>query len=98
MCSYQLWHTEQFTKEFLKLPKEIRRRYKKQFEKLKIDPFSIGKPLRNPYTRELKNKNYRVYYLIVEKSVLVLLADVSKKKGQQETIEQIRRLYGEFVK
>ena len=90
MNNYIILTTESFDKEFKELPQEIQTRFKKQFIRLQTDPLATGKPLRgSKYFRELKNTKYRVYYLVYETEVLVLLAGLSNKKTQQEEIEYI---------
>ena len=39
--------------------------------------------------RELKYQDYRLYYLVYEKKVIVLLVSISDKKNQQEIIDSI---------
>lgn len=88
--AYLLKETEDFEKQFSKLPKDIRLRFEKQFNKLKENPFALGKPLKGyPWFRELKCGVYRVYYLVYESEVIVLFVGVSDKKSQQEMIDFI---------
>ncbi|MFW6231258.1 MAG: type II toxin-antitoxin system RelE family toxin [Nanoarchaeota archaeon] len=87
---YVLKETEEFRKEFLKLPANIQKRFRKQMIRLKENPFALGKPLKGKrWLRELKNKKFRVYYMIIEEDVLVLLISVSDKKHQQKVIDAI---------
>ena len=87
---YVIKETHEFKKQFLKLAKNIRKRFKRQFFKLKKDPFSIGDPLKGRnWFREIKNEKFRVYYVISEKQVFVLLVSVSQKKDQQNSIDTI---------
>ena len=101
MVNYKLKETKEFSKEFRKLPTEIKKRFKEQFKKVEIDPFSIGKPLGYEWFRELKNKGFRVYYLIYEDEIIVLFVGVSDKKSQQNVINIIKhnvKVFGDFVK
>ena len=82
--------TDEFEHQFNKLPSYIKNRFEKQFKKVEVNPFMIGKPLGFPWFRELKNDKFRVYYLIYEKQIIVLFVGVSDKKSQQETIELIK--------
>jgi mRNA-degrading endonuclease RelE of RelBE toxin-antitoxin system len=91
MPTYNIIRTADFRKEFDRLPAEIKKRFEKQFKRVEVSPFSVGKPLGNYWTRELKNKCYRTYYVVYGKEVVVLLAGVSGKKDQERTIQIIRR-------
>jgi hypothetical protein len=57
-----------------------------------------GKPLSYNYFREKRIKEKRVYFLIYENLKIVLIVNVSNKKYQQETINEIKLLMGEFKK
>jgi putative component of toxin-antitoxin plasmid stabilization module len=69
----------------------------KRISKLQYNPYS-GKPLGFRYLRELKIDKFRVYYLIYEKEVIILLVTVSNKKQQQNTIKFIKDNINEFQK
>jgi mRNA-degrading endonuclease RelE of RelBE toxin-antitoxin system len=86
---YTILYTDQFMKNFLKLDKSIQKRFERQINYLVKNPF-IGKPLGIKYFRELKVMNYRLYYAINDKEILVLLVDTSTKKDQQKTIQEIK--------
>lgn len=85
---YNIFKTEKFVKKFDKLDNNIKLRFEKQFRILETNPF-IGKPLKSKWFRELKVDKYRVYFLIKEQKVSLLLIDLSDKKGQQESIDFI---------
>ena len=90
-----------FTKNFKKRFKKIIPRPLQDYAwtiiwKLAEDPF-IGKPLGDPYFRELKIAEFRIYFIIYQEHVVVVLADVSNKKQQQDTINMLRR-NREFIK
>jgi mRNA-degrading endonuclease RelE of RelBE toxin-antitoxin system len=87
--SYVVQETKLFRKQFMKLSKEIRQRFNKQISRLAEDPFSIGKPLQQPWLRELKNRKYRVYYYIHKNNVIVILLALSEKKDQEKIIKMI---------
>jgi len=90
MTEYELLETDDFSKEFFKLPIEIQLRFDKQFRRLVLDPYGIGDPIKGRrWFRELKNKKYRVYYVIFEDKVVVMLVGISVKKNQQKTIDEI---------
>ena len=84
---YSLKETEEFENEFKKIPKDIKLRFENQFKKVAENPYSLGKPLGYKWFRELKNKGYRVYYIIYDKEVVVLFVGVSGKKTQQKVID-----------
>lgn len=54
------------------------------------NPF-VGKQLSYKFLREKRIKDKRIYYLVYEDIVLVLLIAVSKKKDQQMTINHIKK-------
>ena len=62
---YRIIQTEEFEKEFNKLPALIQKKFKKQIEKVAENPYAVGKKLRvYDWLRELKTDKYRLYYLI----------------------------------
>ena len=84
---YKIRKTEQFKRQFKKLSKPIKNRFKRQLNKICINPFGLGKPISRSYFREVKNKGYRLYYLIFKDEIIVLLIGVSDKKYQQGLID-----------
>ncbi|MDP7506790.1 MAG: type II toxin-antitoxin system RelE/ParE family toxin [Candidatus Woesearchaeota archaeon] len=90
MAEYELIETTDFEKSFNKLPIQIKERFKIQFNNLKDDPYSQGKPLGYKRFRELKNDAYRVYYLVYDNEIIVLFVGVSDKKDQQEVIDVVK--------
>ena len=100
MDKYELKETQEFEKQFSKLPEHIKHRFEKQFRKVEENPYTIGKPLGYDWFRELKNMIYRVYYLIYKKDIIVLFVGVSDKKNQQESVDLIKenfKLFKEVV-
>ncbi len=100
MAGYKLKKMDKFEKGFNKLPSDIKFRFEKQFRKLEENPYTIGKPLGQRWFRELKNRAYRVYYLIYDEMVIVLLVGVSNKKNQKKVIFFIKnslRLFKDYV-
>jgi mRNA-degrading endonuclease RelE of RelBE toxin-antitoxin system len=93
--------TEHFEKKFLKIiPYALQEQAWTRIRQLSSNPF-IGKPLRYDFIRELKLGKFRIYFVIFEEEVVVLLADISDKKHQQEVIDMIysqRELLREYVK
>lgn len=96
MQKYELKATKEFLDNFGNLPKDIQFRFEKQFKRLIADLYSLGKPIQGKrWFRELKQKGYRVYYLIWENELKVILPDSSAKNNQNKTIENI---YNKFIK
>ena len=91
MPRYKLVQTRDFEKEFKKLPEEIKKRFQKQFRRVAQNPYATGKPLGHKEFRELKNKNFRVYYMIYNTKIIVLLVGASDKKAQKSTIYYIKK-------
>ena len=88
--AWELEETEEFEKQYGKLPTDIKDRFEKQFRKVEENPYGIGKTLGCPWFRELKNDKFRVYYLIYDQQVIVLFVGVSDKKSQQIAIDVIK--------
>jgi len=97
---FKVFRTRTFEKEFDKLPKAEKKEIENFEKKLSENPY-IGKPLGLVFFREKKLNGRRVYYLIYDDFVVVLMVALSSKKAQQATIDAIKeRLdeYGETVK
>ena len=92
---FRVYRTERFEKEFHKLPNAEKREIGKFEEKLSENPF-LGKPLGYPFFREKKLNNRRVYYLVYENFVVVLIVAIGDKKTQQATIEDIKRRLDDY--
>jgi mRNA-degrading endonuclease RelE of RelBE toxin-antitoxin system len=90
MRKYVLIKTSYFKKKFNKLSSDVKNVFEKHFEKLIINPFGIGKPLGNKWIRELKHKKFRVYYVIYEKELFILVVGSSDKKDQSHMINYIK--------
>ena len=97
---FEIKETEAFVRSFQKLPDELKERFVRQLRKVKENPFGLGKTLRYTWLRELKQGKFRLYYLIYESEVIILLVEVSEKKEQQASIEGIlknREIFKEAV-
>tara|TARA_Y100000031_G_C7869072_1_gene225491 strand:+ start:97 stop:417 length:321 start_codon:yes stop_codon:yes gene_type:complete len=97
---WELKETNEFEKEFDKIPSDIKKRFEDQFRQVEKDPYSIGKPLGYKWFRELKNQGWRVYYLIYDNKIIVLFVGVSDKKGQQAVINILKhnlKMFKEFI-
>jgi mRNA-degrading endonuclease RelE of RelBE toxin-antitoxin system len=95
MPNFRIFITESFEKEFAKLSKQEQKRIEKAKEQLKLNPF-VGKPLGYTFFREKKIGNKRLYYLIYEEKVIVLLVAYGGKKNQQAIINAIKASFQEF--
>lgn len=96
---HKILETEIFRKRFNKLiPKNSIEYIQKAIRKLENNPYNQGKPLGYRFVRELKFKKFRIYYLIYDKYLIVLLITVSNKKNQQETINLIKKNLSEYLK
>jgi len=79
---------ESFTKKFeKKIPEQIREQFRKKILLLEQNPY-MGKPLNYSFIRELKNKKFRLYYLINDKKVI--LVDCGNKKSQEKDIKKLK--------
>lgn len=98
---FKVYRTKTFDKDFNKLPKSEQREIEK-FEKKQLteNPF-VGRPLGLIFFREKKLNNRRIYYLIYEEFVIVLMVAITDKKTQQATIDNIKEnldIYYELIK
>lgn len=95
--SYLIKTTEYFEERFEKvIPKNKKDDIRRRILGLAKNPY-IGKPLGNKYIRELKLNKFRIYFLVYESEIVVLVVDVSDKKHQQETIERILKNKPEYA-
>ncbi|MBI5397915.1 hypothetical protein HZB03_00495 [Candidatus Woesearchaeota archaeon] len=97
---WELKETNEFGHEYKKLPTDIKDRFENQFNKLRENPYGLGKTLGYPWFRELKNDKFRLYYLIYDQQVIVLFVGVSAKKNQQMVINIIKnnlKMFKEFI-
>jgi len=82
--------TPSFNQGFNKIiPKNLQGDIERRILKLSVNPHN-GKPLGNSLW-ELKAGKFRIYYIIFESEILVLMVDVSDKKHQQETINSLKK-------
>ena len=92
---FEVFRTPTFEKEFSKLPKTERIAIEKFERKLSENPY-LGKPLGYVFFREKKLNGKRVYYLVYEGFIIVLMVAISDKKTQQGTIDEIRQKLDEY--
>jgi len=95
--AYKVFRTATFTKKFKKLPKEEQLIINKFIkETLTVNP--RGKPLGVHGIMEKKIKGRRIYYIVYEGYLIVLMVAISGKRDQQDTIDTIRKYLPEFLK
>ena len=86
---FKVFRTKSFDREFDKLPKTEQIEIENFEKKLAENPFA-GKPLGYVFFREKKLNGRRVYYLVYEDFVIVLMVAISDKKTQKATIDSIK--------
>jgi len=92
---FKVYRTKAFDKEFSKLPKTEQKEVVKFEKEISENPF-VGKPISYDFFREKKLNGRRVYYLIYEDFVVVLMVAISDKKAQQSTIDAIKDKLDEY--
>lgn len=95
--TYAVYTTENFEKEIKGLPEAGREIIKKIFLQLKENPY-IGNAIRYRFFREKRIREKRIYYLIYDDLLAVLVVAFGGKKEQQETINRIIKYLPEFKK
>ena len=99
--SYILLFDKQFTKDYRKLDNSLQIEGDKKLKRLKENPKEMGKPLKFfPNLYELHLRMYRIYYIIQESEVKVLVLSVEHKDRQDNylrslTLEKIKHLLEE---
>jgi len=99
--SYILLFDKQFTKDYRKLDNSLQIEGDKKLKRLKENPKEMGKPLKFfPNLYELHLRMYRIYYIIQESEVKVLVLSVEHKDRQDKylrslTLEKIKHLLEE---
>lgn len=92
---YKVYRTETFDQRVKKLSKKEQNQITHIENQLKTNPF-VGKSLGYRFFREKKIGGKRIYYLVYEDKVIVLLVAVSDKKTQQATINKIKSELPEY--
>ena len=92
---YAVYTTKSFDRETEKLSKEEQERIQKIFLQLKENPY-VGDQLQYRHLREKRVKEKRVYYLVYDDLLAVLVVAVSGKKDQQATINHIIDNFDEY--
>jgi len=92
---YKVYRTETFDRQVKKLSKEEQKQVERIEHQLKINPL-VGKPLGYAFFREKRIREKRIYYLVYNELVVVLLVGLSDKKTQQATINGIKNKLPEY--
>jgi putative component of toxin-antitoxin plasmid stabilization module len=92
---FKVFRTTTFEKEFGKLPKIEQERIDRLEKNLSENPF-VGKPLGFTFIREKRLNGRRIYYLVYEQFVVILMVAISTKKTQQATIDAVKYKLEEY--
>ena len=93
---YTLVFDKEFVRDFDKLDYSIQNEAEKKIKRLKESPKEIGKPLRYfSSLYELHVRMYRIFYVVEESKIKVLILDVRHK---DETDKYLRQMNKEIVK
>jgi len=98
---YNILFDKQFVKEYRKLDKSLQVEGDKKLKRLKENPKQMGKPLRFfPNLYELHLRMYRIYYVVQESEIKVLVLSIGHKDEQDKylrnlTLDKIKHLFDE---
>ena len=98
---YRLLFDKGFVKDYRKLDKSLQIEGDKKIKRLIEDPRGMGKPLKFfPNLYELYLRSYRIYYVVHESEVKVLVLALEPKDEQEKflrslTLERIKRFLEE---
>jgi len=87
---YELKFDKEFTRDFNKLDNSIQVEADKKLKQLKINPKEVGKPLKyfaNLF--ELHVRMYRIFYVVEESQVKVLLLALEHKDNTDKYLRQL---------
>ena len=88
---YRLLRTDSFESDFNKvIPPNLKDKARKKIRSLEHNPRK-GKVLSYDFLREIKIDKFRIYYMIYDDIVTILLIAVSNKKTQQQMIDKIKK-------
>ena len=99
--SYTILFDKQFVKDYRKLDNSLQIEGDKKLKRLKENPIEIGKPLKFfPNLYELHLRMYRIYYVVQEHEIKVLVLAVEYKDEQNKylrdlSLDKIKRLLEE---
>jgi mRNA-degrading endonuclease RelE of RelBE toxin-antitoxin system len=92
---YEVFVTNEFEEKIERWDKKDRESVEKIYNQLTENPY-VGDQISYPFLREKKISGKRIYYLIYDDLVLVLMVATSSKKDQQKTINSIKNKLPEF--
>ncbi len=89
MMVFRVYRTDEFDKQLSKLSRSEQEDIHEFEKKLSINPYA-GKPLGYRFLRENKLDGKRVYYLVYEDLIIILMVAISNKKEQKDRIRSIK--------
>ena len=95
---YRIFTTDEFEKDLHKLDNSEQLRVRKILKQLKEQGGNVGKILGPSSFREKKFDGKRLYYLIYENFLVILVLAISDKKTQQATINMILAKIADYYK
>ncbi|MBI4043449.1 MAG: hypothetical protein HY393_01420 [Candidatus Diapherotrites archaeon] len=96
MNAYRVFKNVQFDEKFVRLTVFEKARVERFLNQLTEKPGMVGKPLGVHFFREKKFNGKRVYYLVYEEWKSVMIINISNKKEQASTIQEIRMKLGHY--
>ena len=94
---YRIVQTEWFEKQYEKLSGSEQRIVESIKNRLVENP-RIGDILRHPMVREMRVRDKRLYFLVFEEWLAVLIVWIGDKKAQQKTINTILYMLPDYRK
>ncbi len=97
---FRVFTAKEFDDDFDKLDESDKKRVRKIMNQLSEQGNYVGKPLGLPYFREKKFSEKRLYFLVYNEFMVILVIAINDKKAQQATINKILSeldQYQEFV-
>jgi mRNA-degrading endonuclease RelE of RelBE toxin-antitoxin system len=92
MKEYKLLFDKKFQREYKKLDRSLQIEGDKKVLRLRTNPKEIGKPLKYfPNLYELYLREYRIYYVIEESQIKVLLIKITHKDKQDKFLRQLTK-------
>ncbi len=86
----EVCYTLEFEKQYKKLSKFSKFKVKRTIKRIKHKFGKIGKPLAGlKFFREVRINGKRLYFLIYNTNLIILIVAISNKKTQQATINKI---------
>jgi len=95
MKKFKIFHSSRFDRDLSKLDKSVQDQLDKIEDQLIENPY-VGRSLNVRWFREKKIGKHRIYYLIYDDYISLIMVGVSEKKDQQKVINTIRLLFEHF--